>query len=64
MHNAGLMLLSLTVGATTQGDGMIGWITSYGVQAIVGLIGLAVVVIGIALFRRTNANSRGSDKKF
>ena len=60
MHNLGLVLQT----STTQGDGVIGWITSYGVQAIFAAVALVLVLIGIAILRRTKGNSRGSDKKF
>lgn len=64
MHNLGLMLQTLAVGTTTQGDGVIGLITTYGVEILVGAIVLVLAMIGVALCRRTKENSRGSDKKF
>jgi len=60
VHNLGLMLQT----ATTQGDGVIAWITSYGVQAILAGIALVLVLMVIACLRRTKGNSRGGDKKF
>jgi len=64
MQNLGLMLQPLSIGATTQGDGVIGYITTYGVEILVGAIVLVLVCIGVAMCRRTHANSRGGDKKF
>ena len=60
MHNLGLVLQT----STTQGDGVIGLITSYGVQAILAGITLVLVLMVIAFLRRTKGNSRGGDKKF
>ena len=58
------MLQTLEVGTKTQGDGVIGLITTYGVEILVGAIVLVLAMIGVALCRRTKENSRGSDKKF
>jgi hypothetical protein len=54
----------MNVGATTQGDGIIALITTYGAEILVGAIALVLIVIGIACCRRTLANSRGNEKKF
>lgn len=64
MHNLGWILQPMTVGTTTGGGGILGMLSAYGVEILIGAILMVLALIGISFLRRTKANSRGNEKKF
>ncbi|HEY0309139.1 MAG TPA: hypothetical protein VGB94_13335 [Acidobacteriaceae bacterium] len=60
----GVMLQPLLADASTQGESLSAWFTTYGLQTILGLAVLLVLGLVVGACRRTKANSRGNEKKF
>jgi hypothetical protein len=52
-----------TATTTTQGDSMVSWLSAYGLQALLVMVGAAVIGIVVAALWRKKGNSRGNGKK-